>query len=146
MFEKLEHLDELLTQNQWKWVLRWPVPWHSVGRLLTKLAELPEYADADRAWRQVDVIFQRHNNKDFSTAKIPAWRVVERLCDQAMLVHSSRIHIGYSYAERLSGNTLHPTEAGFSAPVDTSSSMTEALFGDIDMLQHIPEGGHTPSW
>lgn len=145
MFEKLERLDELLTQHQWNWVLRWPVPWHSVGRLLTILAELPAHADTDRAWRQVDVIFQRHNNDEFSTAQIPAWRVVERLCDQAMLVHSSRVHIGYSYAERLPGNTMHPTEASFSVPVDTSSSMAEALFGDVDMLQHLSEGSHMPS-
>ena len=147
MFEKLESLDELLKENQWEWMLRWPLPWHAIGRLLTQLAELPAYTDADRAWRQVDVIFRRHNNEDFNMAKVPAWRVVERLCDQAMLVHSSRMHIGYSYAERPSAGAMTAIETYTPNPFHASSEMAEALFADIDMVnQSSEEGGHMSSW
>ena len=147
MFEKLEDLDGLLKQNRWQWMLRWLLPWHAIGRLLTKLAELPTYADTDKAWRQVDVLFRRHNSEDFTMANIPAWRVVERLCDQAMLVHSSRMHIGCSSAERLSAGVMPATEVCFPDLADTSSNTTEALFGDIVMLhQSSNEGGYMSSW
>lgn len=147
MFEKLERLDALLTRKNWQWVLRWPVPWHSIGRLLTKLAKLPAYAEAERAWRQVDVIFRRHNNEDFSMANVPAWRVVERLCDQAMLTHSSRVHTGYCYTTRLYRDIAPSTESCLYIPVGLSSSMAEVTHGDIDMLYHFPsEGADLTSW
>lgn len=34
-------------------------------------------------------------------AKLPAWHVVETLCDQAMAQHPSRVHEGRSYATRV---------------------------------------------
>lgn len=137
MFEKLERLDILLARNHWEWVLRWPLPLHSIGRLLTKLAELPEYTDANRAWRQVDVIFRRHNNEDFSMTNVPAWRVVERLCDQAMLTHSSRVHTDCSYATRLSGGTVPLAEARLLSPIDPLINTAEVTYGDVDMFHQF---------
>lgn len=138
MFEKLERLDTLLSQHHWQWILRWHLPLHSIGRLLTKLSDLLAYADAERAWRQVDVILRRHNNEDFSMANVPAWRVVERLCDQAMLAHSSRAHAGCSYATRLATDMVPLAEAGPLSPVNgLSNNMADVTCEDAEMFHRF---------
>lgn len=71
-----------------------------IARLLHSLSQLPNTHKADRAWNQVDIIFQRHNGEDMLMQDVPAWRLIERLCDIAMYAHPSRAHQGTAYVVR----------------------------------------------
>ncbi|KAK9771197.1 putative Bikaverin cluster transcription factor bik5, partial [Seiridium cardinale] len=115
MFEALERAEMIATENNWQWLFRWPPPMNSIARLLSTLAQVPEGPDADRAWRQVEVIFRRHNNDEFSLADWPSWRLIEHLCDNAMFAHPTTMHQGNVYATR-------PTQ--LQLPVDGASTST----------------------
>ncbi|KAI1083477.1 hypothetical protein F5B20DRAFT_407250 [Whalleya microplaca] len=91
MFEEIEKIEHLMLQHNWEWMIRWPPAFHSIARLLHGLYTIPDHPEADRAWKQVDLIFRRYNNENFSMDNVPAWRVIERLCDKAMLTYSNRI-------------------------------------------------------
>lgn len=71
-----------------------------IARLLHSLSQLPTTTKADRAWKQVDIIFRRHNGEDMLMQDVPAWRLIERLCDIAMYAHPSRAHQGTAYVVR----------------------------------------------
>jgi hypothetical protein len=149
MFEELESIDATLVKHHWQWILRWPLPWHGITRLLKGLADVSNYMEADRAWRQVDIIFRRHNNEDFSMVNVPAWRMVERLCDQAMLTHSSRVHAGSAYSIRHPRDDGHPCGAPIysSLPATSSQEMYNTGYADIEMFNQLPNDGfNIASW
>lgn len=104
--EEFERGEKAAIPHHWQWAFRWPMPIHVVAGLLSGLARQPDHSSTDRAWEQIEVVFQRYNNEDVSMAKIPAWISIEKLCDQAMLKHPDRVHDGRSYANR-----LHKTES-----------------------------------
>lgn len=136
-------------------MFRWPVPWHEIAFLLVGLAHQPNHADVDRAWRQVDESFRRHDNDDFSLGggAFPAWRAIERLCDQAMHAHPDRNHAGTWYVRRLlDGRQTSPPVPGSrhdsaspkglfpgSRDGDEDGSLqsdqpSDAVFGDVNMF------------
>ncbi|KAK6085624.1 hypothetical protein SCUP515_00731 [Seiridium cupressi] len=137
MFEALERAEMIATENDWQWLFRWPPPMNSIARLLSTLAQVPKGPDADRAWRQVEVIFRRHNNDEFSLADWPSWRLIEYLCDNAMFAHPTTMHQGNVYATR-------PTQR--QSPVDgaststTTGPMPEAHITGLPDFSEIP--GH----
>lgn len=142
LFEDLEETEKIATQHHWQWIFRWPPPFHSIARLLFTMAQVPETREADRAWKQVEIIFRRHNNGQFSMVDVPAWRVIERLCDNAMYAHSSRVHDGAVYTIRparpqaTDGAVLDGTMPNSSTP-----GVHEALFADINMFNQLPDNG-----
>lgn len=71
-----------------------------IARLLHSLAEMPRTSEAERAWKQVDLIFHRHLGDDMAMHDVPSWRLIERLCDIAMFAHSSCVHQGAAYTLR----------------------------------------------
>ncbi|KAL6411921.1 hypothetical protein AUP68_04300 [Ilyonectria robusta] len=99
--EELDCGEKAAISNHWQWAFRWPIPIHCIAGLLLGLARRPDHGDTDRAWKQIDVVFQRYNNEDISVAEVLAWNSVENLCDQAMLKHPNRAHEGRSYVERI---------------------------------------------
>ncbi|KAI9158195.1 Bikaverin cluster transcription factor bik5 [Paramyrothecium foliicola] len=99
--EELERGEAAATLHHWQWSYRWPMPLHVIVGLLSGLAQHPDHKDTDRAWKQVEVVFQRYNNDEITMAKLPAWHVIETLCDQAMLQHQGRVHDGRAYTKRL---------------------------------------------
>lgn len=99
--EEFECGEKAAISNHWQWAFRWPIPIHCIAGLLLGLARRPDHGDTDRAWKQIDVVFQRYNNEDISVAEVLAWNSVENLCDQAMLKHPNRTHEGRSYVERI---------------------------------------------
>ncbi len=99
--EERERGDQVCQKNNWGWLFRWPPPWHEVAFILVGLVHQPNHPDVDRAWAQVESIFQRHNGADFSLHRYPAWKALERLCDQAMYFHPERLHVGKAYSQRL---------------------------------------------
>ncbi|KAH7142141.1 hypothetical protein EDB81DRAFT_653210 [Dactylonectria macrodidyma] len=107
--EEFERGEQAAIQHHWQWAFRWPMPIHCIAGLLSGLARQPHHPDTDRAWTQIDVVFQRYNNEDISMAKIPAWKFIEDLCDQAMLKHPNRAHEGCSYIKRIHNAGLPPT-------------------------------------
>ncbi|KAH7116464.1 hypothetical protein EDB81DRAFT_767483 [Dactylonectria macrodidyma] len=131
--EEFEQGEKAATSHHWQWAFRWPIPIHCIAGLLSGLARLPSHADTDRAWAQIDVVFQRYNNEDISMAKTLAWNSVENLCDQAMLKHPNRVHEGRSYVKRIHKNgspmtAWEPHRAG---------AVSYGGMGSIDLSERI---------
>ncbi|KAH6867503.1 hypothetical protein B0T10DRAFT_419731 [Thelonectria olida] len=124
--EEFERGEKAATSHHWQWAFRWPIPIHCIAGLLLGLARQPDHADTDRAWKQIDVVFQRYNNEDISMAKILAWKSIENLCDQAILKHPNRVHEGLSYVRRIHN---------ISSPVTTWEPHND--MGSIDLCENI---------
>jgi hypothetical protein len=142
IFEDVEETEKIAAQHHWQWIFRWPPPFHSIARLLFSLAQVPETREANRAWKQVEIIFRRHNNGQFSMVDVPSWRVIERLCDNAMYAHSNRVHDGAVYTIRPARHQA--TDSGVideTTPTRSTPGVHESLFADIDMFTQLPDNG-----
>lgn len=130
--EEFEQGEIAATTHHWQWAYRWPMPIHVIAGLLSGLARQPDHADTDRAWEQVEVVFQRYNNEDMSMAKIPAWHAIETLCDQAMAQHPGEPHEGRAYTKRIHKH-VGPSvldDADRMRSVDPMMVAEGGLFGD----------------
>ncbi|KAK2055383.1 hypothetical protein LY76DRAFT_628340 [Colletotrichum caudatum] len=130
ILEEMERGEAAAVQSHWGWLYRWPQTPCLISNTLIGLAQQPEHPITDRAWRQVNVAFRRHNNDDISMRKFAAWRVVEALCDQAMLYHKHRPHRGAWYARRLDGAAA----GGGKAPVSLEHATVDDILGDVQMF------------
>ncbi|KAK7982011.1 hypothetical protein PG988_004249 [Apiospora saccharicola] len=133
LFEDLERTEATAKQHNWQWIFKWPPPFHGIARLLHSLAEVPRTNEAERAWKQVDLIFRRHLGDDMAIHDVPSWRLIERLCDIAMFAHSSRAHQGAVYTLRgkpRQGNT-DVGEATTSTGISLVSQLAYSGFGAV---------------
>ncbi|KAK8128173.1 hypothetical protein PG984_009281 [Apiospora sp. TS-2023a] len=140
LFEDLERTEATAKQHNWQWIFRWPPPFHGIARLLHSLAEVPRTTEAERAWKQVDLIFRRHLGDDMAMHDVPSWRLIERLCDIAMFAHSSRVHQGAVYTLR--GNPRQGNTDGGEATTSTGISLVSQLaysgFGAVSYNDAAP--------
>ncbi|GJC78296.1 hypothetical protein ColLi_01134 [Colletotrichum liriopes] len=77
--------------------------------------------------------------------KFAAWRVIEALCDQAMLYHKQRSHEGAWYAQRLD-KAQGATTAQGKPPMSLENATVDDILGDVQMFgqdasQHGGIGG-----
>lgn len=153
ILEEMERGEAVAIQNDWGWLYRWPTTPCLISNVLIGLARQPKHPITDRAWRQMNIVFRRHNNEDISMRKFAAWRVVEALCDQAMLYHKQRSHEGAWYAQRLgqaqglAAAAAAASTQGNSAPVSLENATVDDILGDVQMFgqdaaaQHGGMGG-----
>ncbi|TQN66472.1 Aurofusarin cluster transcription factor aurR2 [Colletotrichum shisoi] len=154
ILEEMERGEAVATQNDWGWLYRWPTTPCLISNVLIGLARQPKHPITDRAWRQMNIVFRRRNNEDISMRKFAAWRVVEALCDQAMLYHKQRSHEGAWYAQRLgqaqglaAAAAAAASAQGNSAPVSLENATVDDILGDVQMFgqdaaaQHGGMGG-----
>lgn len=112
------------------------MPMNAIVGILLGLARRPEHPSTERAWRQMDVIFHRYNNDSISMKAMSTWHAVEALCDQAMLRHPNRQHMGHTYAMRVENRqSLTTSEAGAVEP-ETEPMAPEGMdFSTPDAMQ-----------
>ncbi|KAH8882404.1 hypothetical protein GQ53DRAFT_831536 [Thozetella sp. PMI_491] len=70
----------------WAWIFRACPHWHATAALLCHIAHRLDCftpQDVDRAWRQVEIFFRRHDNAEFSVRASPAWQVMEHFRQMA---------------------------------------------------------------
>ncbi|GKT61729.1 C6 transcription factor [Colletotrichum tofieldiae] len=65
--------------------------------------------------------------------KFAAWRVIEALCDQAMLYHKQRPHEGAWYAQRLD-KAQGATTAQGKTPMYLENATVDDILGDVQMF------------
>ncbi|OHW98797.1 C6 transcription factor [Colletotrichum incanum] len=145
ILEEMERGEAVAIQNHWGWLYRWPTTPCLISNVLIGLAQQPKHPITDRAWRQMNIAFRRHNNEDISMRKFAAWRVIEALCDQAMLYHKQRSHEGAWYAQRLD-QTQAATTAQGKPPMSLENATVDDILGDVQMFgqdasQHGGIGG-----
>ncbi|KAF6806731.1 C6 transcription factor [Colletotrichum sojae] len=142
ILEEMERGEAIAVRHNWAWLYRWPTTPCTLSNVLIGLAQQPKHPTTDRAWRQVNVAFRRHNNADISMRKFAAWRVVEALCDQAMLYHKQRSHEGAWYAQRLD-ESQPATIAKGKIPVSLENATVDDILGDVQMFEQEtnPHGG-----
>lgn len=133
ILEEMERGEAIAVRQNWGWLYRWPTTPCTLSNVLIGLAQQPKHPITDRAWRQVNVAFRRHNNADISMRKFAAWRVVEALCDQAMLYHKQRSHEGAWYAQRLDESQPATTAKG-KTPVSLENATVDDILGDVQMF------------
>lgn len=80
-------------------------------------------------------MFRRHNNENISMRKFAAWRVIEALCDQAMLYHKKRSHEGAWYAQRLD-QAMDLAGAQGNASMSLENATVDDILGDVQMFGH----------
>ncbi|KAK2031332.1 hypothetical protein LX32DRAFT_613796 [Colletotrichum zoysiae] len=138
ILEEMERGEAAAVQNHWGWLYRWPQTPCLISNTLIGLAQQPKHPITDRAWRQVNVAFRRHNNEDISMRNFAAWRVIEALCDQAMLYHKHRPHQGAWYARRLDQAAGRPVTAAAAAegkaPMSLEHATVDDILGDVQMF------------
>ncbi|KDN67082.1 hypothetical protein CSUB01_01725 [Colletotrichum sublineola] len=134
ILEEMERGEAVAVQNHWGWLYRWPIAPSLISNTLVGLSQQPKHPITDRAWRQINIVFRRHNNEDISMRGFAAWRVIEALCDQAMLYHKQRSHEGAWYAQRL--DKTRPTTATVQskAPMMLEHATVDDILGDIQMF------------
>ncbi|KAK8011197.1 hypothetical protein PG990_010162 [Apiospora arundinis] len=125
LFEDLARTEAIAQHHNWQWIFKWPPPFHGIARLLHSLAEVPKTTEAERAWKQVDLIFRRHLGSDMAMQDVPSWRLIERLCDIAMFAHSGQAHQGAAYTLR--GESRHGTTDGSETATNTGLSLVNQL-------------------
>ncbi|KAF6833867.1 C6 transcription factor [Colletotrichum plurivorum] len=142
ILEEMERGEAIAVRHNWAWLYRWPTTPCTLSNVLIGLAQQPKHPITDRAWRQVNLAFRRHNNADISMRKFAAWRVVEALCDQAMLYHKQRSHEGAWYAQRLD-ESQPATIAKGKIPVSLENATVDDILGDVQMFEQEtnPHGG-----
>ncbi|OLN95814.1 hypothetical protein CCHL11_02766 [Colletotrichum chlorophyti] len=133
ILEDMERGEAIAVQNHWGWLYRWPTMPCTVSNVLLGLAQQPNHPITDRAWRQVNIVFRRHNNEDISMRKFAAWRVIEALCDQAMLYHKQRSHDGAWYTRRLDQAVARTATKG-KTPVSIENATVDDILGDVQMF------------
>lgn len=76
--------------------------------------------------------------------KFAAWRVIEALCDQAMLYHKQRSHEGAWYAQRLDQVQALTTAQG-KASLSLENATVDDILGDVQMFGQDASvlGGHS---
>ncbi|KAK1979852.1 hypothetical protein LZ30DRAFT_751150 [Colletotrichum cereale] len=134
ILEEMERGEAVAIQNHWGWLYRWPTTPCLISNTLIGLAQQPKHPITDRAWRQMNIAFRRHNNEDISMRKLAAWRVIEALCDQAMLYHKQRSHEGAWYAQRLDRARPAATAAQGKAPMTLEHATVDDILGDVQMF------------
>ncbi|EXF86439.1 hypothetical protein CFIO01_00136 [Colletotrichum fioriniae PJ7] len=144
ILEEAERGEAVALQNHCGWIYRWPTTPCTISNILIGLAQQPKHPVTDRAWRQMNVVFRRHNNEDISMRKFAAWRVIEALCDQAMLYHKQRSHEGAWYAQRLDQVQALTTAQG-KASLSLENATVDDILGDVQMFGQDASvlGGHT---
>ncbi|KAF6826329.1 C6 transcription factor [Colletotrichum musicola] len=142
ILEEMERGEAIAVRHNWAWLYRWPTTPCTLSNVLIGLAQQPKHPITDRAWRQVNLAFRRHNNADISMRKFAAWRVVEALCDQAMLYHKQRSHEGAWYAQRLD-ESQPATIAKGKISVSLENATVDDILGDVQMFEQEtnPHGG-----
>jgi hypothetical protein len=100
VLEELERGENIAKENHWGWLYRFPVTFNIISSLLVAMTCQPSHPAIPRAWRQIDIVFDRHNNDDVNMSKIPAWKAIENLCDQVMFYYPTMIHEGTPHARR----------------------------------------------
>ncbi|KAK2012826.1 hypothetical protein LZ32DRAFT_618044 [Colletotrichum eremochloae] len=134
ILEEMERGEAVAVQNHWGWLYRWPIAPSLISNTLVGLSQQPKHPITDRAWRQINIVFRRHNNEDISMRGFAAWRVIEALCDQAMLYHKQRSHEGAWYAQRLDKTRPTTATAQSKAPVILEHATVDDILGDIQMF------------
>ncbi|KAK1993111.1 hypothetical protein LX36DRAFT_587064 [Colletotrichum falcatum] len=142
ILEEMECGEAAAVRNHWGWLYRWPTAPCLISNTLIGLAQQPKHPITDRAWRQMNIAFRRHNNEDISMRRFAAWRVIEALCDQAMLYHKQRSHEGAWYAQRLdqarpattTTTTTTTMTARGKAPIVLEHATVDDILGDIQMF------------
>ncbi|KAL0768947.1 hypothetical protein CaCOL14_008255 [Colletotrichum acutatum] len=144
ILEEAERGEAVALQNHCGWIYRWPTTPFTISNILIGLAQQPKHPVTDRAWRQMNIVFRRHNNEDISMRKFAAWRVIEALCDQAMLYHKQRSHEGAWYAQRLDQVQALTTAQG-KASLSLENATVDDILGDVQMFGQDASvlGGHS---
>ncbi|KAK1566430.1 uncharacterized protein LY79DRAFT_572131 [Colletotrichum navitas] len=133
ILEETERGEAVAVQNHWGWLYWWPTAPYLICSTLIGLAQQPKHPITDRAWRQMNIAFRRHNNEDVSMRNFAAWRVIEALCDQAMLYHKHRSHQGAWYAQRLDQARPVTTAQG-KPPMSLEHATVDDILGDVQMF------------
>ncbi|TDZ15645.1 Aurofusarin cluster transcription factor aurR2 [Colletotrichum orbiculare MAFF 240422] len=146
ILEEVTNGEAIAMQSHWGWLYRWPTMPITISNVLIGLAQQPNHPITDRAWQQMDEVFRRHNNDDISMRKFAAWRVIEALCDQAMLYHKQRSHERAWYARRLD-QAQGGTGAKGKEPVALENATVDDILGDVQMFGHDTgtHGGVVPA-
>ncbi|EFQ32019.1 uncharacterized protein GLRG_07163 [Colletotrichum graminicola M1.001] len=134
ILEEMERGEAVAVQNHWGWLYRWPKAPYLISDTLIGLAQQPKHPITDRAWRQMNIAFRRHNNEDISMRNFAAWRVIEALCDQAMLYHKHKSHQGAWYAQRLDQARSVTTPAQGKPPMSLEHATLDDILGDVQMF------------
>ncbi|KAL0930351.1 C6 transcription factor [Colletotrichum truncatum] len=145
ILEEIEQGEEIAVQHRRGWIYRWPTTPCLISNVLIGLRDQPSHPITDRAWRQINVAFRRHNNDDINMRKFAAWRVIEALCDEAMLYHKQVSHEGAWYSRRHDAFESKHSAKG-KEPVSLKDATVLDILadvGDVQMFgQHsTPQGG-----
>ncbi|CAI0641353.1 unnamed protein product [Colletotrichum noveboracense] len=141
ILEEMERGENIALQNHWGWLYRWPTTPCLIYNVLIGLRDQSNHPITDRAWRQINVVFRRHNNEDISMRKFAAWRVIEELCEEAIHYHKQRSHQGAWYTHRL--DTLGPiSTAKGKETLSLENATVDDILGDVRMFGQ-PSASHT---
>ncbi|KAJ0364055.1 hypothetical protein COL26b_012688 [Colletotrichum chrysophilum] len=141
ILEEMERGENIALQNHWGWLYRWPTTPCLIYNVLIGLRDQSNHPITDRAWRQINVVFRRHNNEDISMRKFAAWRVIEELCEEAIHYHKQRSHQGAWYTHRL--DALGPTStAKGKETLSLENATVDDILGDVRMFGQ-PSASHT---
>jgi hypothetical protein len=122
--ELLEEVERIETENaeaNCDWILRGTIQWHATAIVLTNLCTRFTGIEVERAWRQVDVVFRRHDNADNNLVHAPIWQPLHQLREQAIFKRQSKEDLDYSPQADLVEPQIPPNsqpelnEADFSA-------------------------------
>ncbi|KAJ3962930.1 hypothetical protein N0V92_000366 [Colletotrichum tropicale] len=141
ILEEMERGENIALQNHWGWLYRWPTTPCLIYNVLIGLRDQSNHPITDRAWRQINVVFRRHNNEDISMRKFAAWRVIEELCEEAIHYHKQRSHQGAWYTHRLDA-LGHTSTAKGKETLSLENATVDDILGDVRMFGQ-PSASHT---
>lgn len=144
ILEELDRNERRAARHHWAWVFRWPPAISALTTILLCLINHPSHALTDRAWAQIDACFHRYCNDDINMSKFSAWRSIEALCDQAMVVHFGRQHAGYYYTTRGGGRYGNVDVGASGTPLSHQSTGQGDLSSGASMQGLEQEGGVLP--
>ncbi|KAF9872334.1 hypothetical protein CkaCkLH20_10161 [Colletotrichum karsti] len=142
ILEEIEQGEIIAVQNHWGWLYQWPTTPCLIYHVLIGLRDQSNHPITDRAWRQMNVVFRRHNNDNISMRKFAAWRVIEELCEEAMHYHKQRSHQGAWYTRRLGDMKSGPVmSAKGKEPLSLENATIDDILGDVRMFGQ-PSASH----
>ena len=115
--ETSDYLEKEFRDLQWDWVLRNSIQWHAIAIILTNLLHRVDDPDVSRAWKQIDIIFENHNNASLKSGDAALWRPLKRLWAEATMKRDEQQAFPREHEQNV-----------FTGPMDEYAQLQDSVF------------------
>ena len=81
--EETSRMEAMYSRYKWQWIIRDPVPWHAIARILTDLCHWFEGPEIERARKQIDLICVRYGEGNGDLITSPIFQPLRSMREQA---------------------------------------------------------------